>query len=379
MKEEILQIDVKTRKLLTRTGNFHRNSSVDRLYANRVEGGRGMNSVFDNYVTRMIAVTKHLRTAAETNPYLQAVIRHEQDRLLRVADGFAQALDIPLDKENVSQLTKAAIKKNHLTAFQTKDQHGYVHRKQVAVEGCNTKLTNNWINSKGLISHVEGYIFAITEQEINTRVLQSKREHSNNQNFDKQCRFCHIKNEDIFHLLCSCDRLSASMYLPFRHDEVAKELYNAVIKRHFPAQSYVFPRSIWVRQHIELWWDMHVHTVPQVKNNKPDIVLWDKLKKTCHIIDVCVPLDQNVHVQEKTKIDTYTPLSVNLRRLYSDYTYDIVPIVMGATGLITDSLLKYLSTILEHPKTVHSVAAMMQRKVLIGSMRVLKSALAKKE
>ena len=124
---------------------------------------------------------------------------------------------------------------------------------------------------------------------------------------------------------------------------------------------------------------MHVHTVPQVKNNKPDIVLWDKLKKTCHIIDVCVPLDQNVHVQEKTKIDTYTPLSVNLRRLYSDYTYDIVPIVMGATGLITDSLLKYLSTILEHPKTVHSVAAMMQRKALIGSMRVLKSALAKKE
>ena len=49
----------------------------------------------------------------------------------------------------INQLTKAAIKKNHLTAFQTKDQHGYVHRKQSAVEGCNTKLTNNWINSKG--------------------------------------------------------------------------------------------------------------------------------------------------------------------------------------------------------------------------------------
>ena len=122
-----------------------------------------------------------------------------------------------------------------------------------------------------------------------------------------------------------------------------------------------------------------MHTVPQVKNNKPDIVLWNKLKKTCHIIDICVPLDQNVHAQEKTKIDTYTPLSVNLRRLYPDYSYEIVPIVMGATGLITDSLLKHLTTILEHSKQVHSATAIMQRKALIGSMRVLKSALTKME
>ena len=124
---------------------------------------------------------------------------------------------------------------------------------------------------------------------------------------------------------------------------------------------------------------MHIHTVPQVKNNKPDLVIWDKLKKTCHIIDVCVPLDQNVHTQEKTKVDTYTPLSVNLRRLYPDFTYEIVPIVMGATGLITDSLLKSLTTILEKTKEVHSVTASMQRKALLGSMRVLKSALAKKK
>ena len=121
-----------------------------------------MNSVFDNYVTRMIAVTKHLRTAAETNPYLQAVIRHEQDRLLRVADGFAQALDIPLDKENVSQLTKAAIKKNRLTACQTKDQHGYVHRKQVAVEGWNTKLKNNWINNSKCVYPLHSITIALS-------------------------------------------------------------------------------------------------------------------------------------------------------------------------------------------------------------------------
>ena len=40
-KEEVHQIDVKTRKILTFTGNFHRNSSVDKLYTPRDKGGRG--------------------------------------------------------------------------------------------------------------------------------------------------------------------------------------------------------------------------------------------------------------------------------------------------------------------------------------------------
>ena len=47
--------------------------------------------------------------------------------------------------------------------------------------------------------------------------------------------------------------------------------------------------------------------------------------------------------------------------------------------MITNSLVKSLTTILEDKKTVHSVIATMHRKALIGSMRILKSALSKKE
>ena len=120
---------------------------------------------------------------------------------------------------------------------------------------------------------------------------------------------------------------------------------------------------------------MHIQTVPQIKNNKPDITLWNKTKKTCHIIDVCVYRSTKTCRCKRR----YTPLSISLHRLYPDYTYEIIPIVLGATGLITDSLVKSLITILEDKKTVHSVIATMQRKALIGSMRVLKSALSKKE
>ena len=42
---EIEQIDIKTRKILCMTGNFHWNSDIDHLYLKRKNGGRGLKSI----------------------------------------------------------------------------------------------------------------------------------------------------------------------------------------------------------------------------------------------------------------------------------------------------------------------------------------------
>ena len=248
---------------------------------------------------------------------------------------------------------------------------------QVNIEGYNKTLSNSWLSKASTISHTEGYIFAIQEQEINTRALKAKRENKNNPGFDAKCRFCHRKTEDIFHLLCSCDQLSASLYLPMRHDEVAKVVYNSIIHQHFTEVSYTRPQPVWKRGHLELWWDLHITTAPRVKHNKPDIVVWDLVKKKCTIIDICVPLDLNVLNQEKMKMDTYAPLIVGLLRIYPTYNFEVVPIVVGATGLVTDSLVKNVRKILDLEE-VDAIVSNIQLKALIGSMRVLKSALSMK-
>jgi hypothetical protein len=43
--EEIRNLDIKTRKILTTTGNFHINSDTDRIYVRWRDGGRGIRSV----------------------------------------------------------------------------------------------------------------------------------------------------------------------------------------------------------------------------------------------------------------------------------------------------------------------------------------------
>ena len=42
--QETKDIDIRTRKMLSVTGNFHPNSDVDRLYIGRNTGGRGLKS-----------------------------------------------------------------------------------------------------------------------------------------------------------------------------------------------------------------------------------------------------------------------------------------------------------------------------------------------
>ena len=227
-----------------------------------------------------------------------------------------------------------------------------------------------------MISHTEGYITAIQEQEIYTRALKAKREHAEDASFNKKCRFCNNKTEDIFHLLGSCDFLSASMYLPMRHDEVGRVAYNAIIHHHYPEESYTLPQTVWKRTNLEIWWDTHISTTPPVKHNRPDMVVWNNQDKTCAIVDICVPLDINVHVQEKTKCDTYAPLIVGLLRHYPQYKFEIVPLVVGATGLVTNSLVTNLKKLLNTDADAEKTAARMQQKALIGSMRILKSALS---
>ena len=92
---------------------------------------------------------------------------------------------------------------------------------------------------------------------------------------------------------------------------------------------------------------------------------------------ICVPLDENVHKQETIKIDNYTLLKIGLSRLYPNYTYEVVPIVLGATGLVTNSLVNYMSNIFNKNETLE-INPKLQQKALIGSMRIIKSALSMK-
>ena len=67
---EINDVDVKTRKVLTMTGSFHPNSDIDKLYISRKSGGRGLKSMKILFESRILALRQHLRQSRERSDIL---------------------------------------------------------------------------------------------------------------------------------------------------------------------------------------------------------------------------------------------------------------------------------------------------------------------
>ena len=82
--KEIEDIDKRTRKILCMSGNFHKNSDVDRLYVKKKDGGRGLKSFEDSFCTRIVGLAKHLERDRYRNHLLQNVFDHEQQRIIRL-------------------------------------------------------------------------------------------------------------------------------------------------------------------------------------------------------------------------------------------------------------------------------------------------------
>ena len=86
-----------------------------------------------------------------------------------------------------------------------------------------------WLKKSAFSSHVEGYLSAIQEEEIFTRSLKSKRlpdEHIN-----PNYRLCGNQKETIQYIIASCPNLSASMYLPLRHNKFTDVIYQNIVPK----------------------------------------------------------------------------------------------------------------------------------------------------
>ena len=259
------------------------------------------------------------------------------------------------------------MKRHHQKSWLEKLQHGYLFKQRQKIKEFENSETNAWLKYFSVSSHVEGYICAIQEEEIDTKLLKHKRlrEETN-----PNCRLCHTQRESIQHIIACCPKLSASMYLPIRHNEVAKVIYENLISRETKASTKSI-QEVYANEDKEIWWDTKIKTFPTLEHNKPVIVLWLKKEKKYYIINIKVVLDVNINKNIDQKHDTYFLLSVELKRLYKDYTFEVIPIILGATGAIT----KHLKSNLEKIGIDNSayVTRKCQMKSLLGTMKVVKS------
>jgi hypothetical protein len=87
-----------------------------------------------------------------------------------------------------------------------------------------------------------------------------------------------------------------------------------------------------------------VQTDRTIPNNKPDIIIRDNEKGTRMLMAVAIPGDRNVMKKEAEKIIKYKDLIIEIQRMWNVKT-KVTPVIIGATGTISKSFRKYLSSI----------------------------------
>ena len=127
---------------------------------------------------------------------------------------------------------------------------------------------------------------------------------------------------------------------------------------------------------IELWWDTKITTKPALPHNKPDLVLWRLNEKRTFIIDVVVGLDVNVEKNYKTKQDNYLPLCIELKKLYPEFSFEVIPVAIGATGLVMKKLTNDLERIGIEKSKIGKCIVLAQKAALFGSVKIVKSAMS---
>ena len=122
-------------------------------------------------------------------------------------------------------------------------------------------------------------------------------------------------------------------------------------------------------ENYKLLWDFSIRTDHHIEARRLDLVLVDKSKKSCNIIDVAIPEDSGVKEKEAEKVEKYQNLARELRRMWGVKT-KVVPIVLGALGTVPLRLKGNLKDI-----GVDTSINLIQKSALLGSARILKKGL----
>jgi hypothetical protein len=76
----------------------------------------------------------------------------------------------------------------------------------------------------------------------------------------------------------------------------------------------------------------------------PDIIIKNMKDKICLLIDVAIPADRNAIQKESERKLKYKNLSIEIQRMWNMKCF-VIPVIIGATGIVTRGLKNYLETI----------------------------------
>ena len=237
-------------------------------------------------------------------------------------------------------------------------------------EEIDKELSWKWLVQSDLKVQTEATICAAQEQALRTNYTKNKIDKTSD---NPLCRMCGEKMETVQHIICECKKLAQREYKR-RHDTVAKLVHWKLCEKHDLVRTEKWyehcPEGIVEDDDVKLLWDMNIQCDNVIEARRPDLVLVDKKKKSCVIIDIAVPGDCRIREKEMEKIEKYQNPKIELKRLWSLKKVAVLPVVVGALGCISKGFSGWLDTL-----GIKLNVGMVQKSVLLGTARILRKIL----
>ena len=115
----------------------------------------------------------------------------------------------------------------------------------------------------------------------------------------------------------------------------------------------------------KLLWDFNIQTDHLIPARRQDLIVINKNKRICKIVDFAVPVDHRINLKECAKKDKYLDLAREMKKLWN-MKVAIIPIVIGAFGTIIKGLLKGLEDL-----KVGRLVETIQMTALLRTARIL--------
>ena len=129
------------------------------------------------------------------------------------------------------------------------------------------------------------------------------------------------------------------------------------------------PASILENDTHKLLWDFDIQMDHLISAKRPDLIVINKKKRTCTIVDFVLPADNRIKLKESEKNDKYLDPARELKKLWN-MKVTIILIVTGAFGTVRKGLLKGLVDL-----EVRGQAEIIQTTALLRMARILRRVL----
>ena len=310
-RDEHKQMDQRTRKLMTMHKALNHKKDIDRLYVPRKEGGRGLAGIEDTVDASIQLLEDYIE-------------KHERGQITAIQNDTDNTID-----ERMTTSRKQKWEKKQL----------YVRFKWLT-NNISHQKTWTWQRKGNLKRETEFLLIAAQDNAIRTNHMKARIDKTQQ---NSKGRLFADRDETINHIISECSKV-AEEYKARRdwggnvtHWKMCKKF-----KIDHTNKWYIHnPAPLRENDSHKLLWDFNIQTDHLISARRPDIIIINKKKRICKIVDFAVLADHRINLKENEKKDKYLDLARELNYLWN-MKLTIVPIVISALGRITKWLLKGL-------------------------------------